>query len=230
MVDIITELRKKYTKEGYSALTDREKILLLMSYSEKGDNIKNNADKIYEIYGNLHTAADSDPLFLQKICDISQESAVLLNLISQLKRKADLETIWKNRLNNTENAKKFFSAYLRGKNKESVAVAVADKRFKIKNVALIAYGTFSEVHFPIRAIVDFALKNEKEYVFIAHCHPDSNNRPSQSDISTTFKVKDAVESIGMKFADHIIIGNDSAFSLCEHKKELFTSIPEYIIN
>lgn len=230
MVDLVTELRKKYKKYGYSSLTDKEKIILLLSFSEKGDSIIYSADKIHEIYGNLHTAADYDAVFLQKICGISPESAVLLNLISQFRRKSDLELILRNRLNTSENAKKFFSAFLRGKNVESVAAAAVDKRFRIKNVAIIAYGGFSEVHFPIRAIADFALKNEQEYIFISHSHPNSNDKPSQSDISTTLKIKEAVEAVGMKFADHIIVGLNSTCSLREIKSELFMSIPEYIIN
>lgn len=227
MVDFVMELRNKYRKNGYSSLTDKEKILLLLSYSEKGENVAISAEKIYEIYGDLHTAADSDAVFVKKISEISSESAVLINLISQLKRKSDLELLYLIRINTPENAKRFFTAFLRGKHLELVAVATADKRFKIKNTAVIAYGGFSEVHFPIRAITDFALKNEQEYIFIAHSHPVSDENPSQSDISTTLKIKEAVEAVGMKFADHIIVGIDAATSLREYNYEMFSSIPEY---
>jgi DNA repair protein RadC len=227
MVDFVTELRNKYRKNGYFSLTDKEKIILLLSYSEKCDNVNMSADKISEIYGNLHNAADCDAVFMQKICGISSESAVLINLISQLKRKSNLEFLLHIYLNSHENAKKFFSAYLRGKNLESVAAAAVDKRFRIRNTAIIAYGGFSEVHFPIRAITDFALKNEQEYIFIAHSHPASDEKPSQSDISTTLKIKEAVEAVGMKFADHIIVGVDDASSLRKYNREFFSSIPEY---
>ncbi|MBR6580277.1 MAG: JAB domain-containing protein [Ruminococcus sp.] len=227
MVDLVTELRKKYKKYGYSSLTDKEKIILLLSFSEKGESIIYSADKIHEIYGNLHIAADSDVVFMQKICEISSESAVLINLISQLKRKSDLELLSQVRINTPENSKRFFTAFLRGKHLELVAVAAADKRFKIKHAAVIAYGGFSEVHFPMRAITDFALKNGQEYIFIAHSHPVSDENPSQSDISTTLKIKKAVEAVGMKFVDHIIVGIDSATSLREYNYEMFSSIPEY---
>lgn len=227
MNDYVTKLRKKYSKNGYFSLTDKEKIILLLSYSEKGDNSEKFAEKIFELYGNLHAAVNSDMVFLQKISGISFESSVLINLISQLKRKSNLELLSKIHINTPANAKLFFSAYLHGKRFELVAVVAADKRFKIKNTAVIAYGGFSEVHFPIRAIADFALKNEHEYIFVAHSHPVSDEYASLSDISVTLKIKEAVEAVGMKFVDHIIVGVDASSSIREFNNELFSSIPEY---
>ena len=113
MVDFVTELRNKYRKNGYFSLTDKEKIILLLSYSEKCDNVNMSADKISEIYGNLHNAADCDAVFMQKICGISSESAVLINLISQLKRKSNLEFLLFRR--HIQYHKRSFCQYLKQK-------------------------------------------------------------------------------------------------------------------
>lgn len=230
MNNLISEIRKKYTESGYTSLTDSEKLVLLLSYSESGNNAEMSAEKISEIYGNLHTAADSDLIFLMKECKISSSSAILLNLISEIKRKSEIDLAIKNRINTVFNAKKFFSAYLRGKNTEYVAAVATDTKFRIKNAAIIAYGGFSEVHVPIRSITDFALKSEGVYIFIAHCHPKESDNPSATDISTTIEISEAIECIGMKLADHIITGIDGAYSLRENKGDIFTNIPDYIIN
>lgn len=229
MIDLINEIRKKYADFSYDALRDQEKLILLLSYSESGSKAEISAEKISEIYGNLHTAADSDPIFLMKECKISSSSAILLNLISEIKRKSEIDLAIKNRINTVFNAKKFFSAYLRGKNTEYVAAVATDTKFRIKNAAIIAYGGFSEVHVPIRSITDFALKSEGVYIFIAHCHPKESDNPSATDISTTIEISEAIECIGMKLADHIITGIDGAYSLRENKGDIFTTIPDYII-
>lgn len=230
MNDTISKIRKKYLECGYSSLTDSEKIILTLSYSEKGNNAEISAAKILELYGNLHTAADSDAVFLMKECDISQSSAVLISLISELKRRSEINLALKNKLNTAENAKKYFSAYLMGRRTEYAVAAAVNKKFGIVNTAVLAYGGFSEVHISIRTIIDFALKNEAKYIFISHCHPKDKALPSPSDINTTREIKAAIESIGIVLADHIITGNDGEVSLRELNDDIFSPLSDYITN
>ncbi|MBO5163680.1 MAG: JAB domain-containing protein [Ruminococcus sp.] len=230
MDDTTAKIREKYLKNGYDSLSDLEKIILILSYSEKESNAEISAVKISEIYGNLHTAADSDTTFLMKECGISLSSAILINLIPALRRKAEMELVSHNRLNTAENAKKYFSAYLIGRRTEYVVASSTDKKFNLKNTAVLAYGGFSEVHFPIRLILDFALKNEAEYIFIAHCHPKDTSVPSASDIKTTKEISCALNSIGKSLADHIIVGTDGAVSLRELDDRLFDKITNYTLS
>ncbi len=230
MDDTTAKVREKYLKSGYDSLSDLEKIILILSYSEREGNAEISAVKISEIYGNLHTAADSDTTFLMKECGISLSSAILINIIPALRRKAEIELVSKNRLNTAENAKKYFSAYLMGRRTEYVVASAADKRFNLIKTAVLAYGGFSEVHFPIRLILDFALKNEAEYIFMAHCHPKNTSAPSASDIKTTKEISCAVNSIGKSLADHIIVGTDGAVSLREFDDSLFNKITNYTLS
>ena len=99
MNDAILRIQKKYLEQGYNALTDSEKLILVLSYSEKGGNAEISAAKILNVYGRLHAAADSDVVFLMKECDISLNSAILLSLISELKRKSEINLASRNKLN-----------------------------------------------------------------------------------------------------------------------------------
>lgn len=227
---LIEDIKEKYKNNGYLSLTDKEKIILLLSYSEKGDNIEKSAERICGIYGNIHNAADSDIGFLMKECNLNSSSAVLINLISQINRRAEVRKVMRYRLNSAENAKQFFTVYLKKKNTEAVAVAVTDENFRIVNTAILAYGGFSEVHVPIRLIIDFILKNECKYLFIAHSHPNKDVKPSPSDIKSTINIRSAVESIGIKLVDHIITGINGAYSMKCCNVEMFTQIKEYKIN
>lgn len=228
MDDKITKIREKYLKLGYKSLSDIEKIILILSYSERGGDTEAAAAKIVEIYGNLHTAADAHTTFIMKESKISLKSAILINLISALRRKSEIELALKNKLNTAENAKKYFSAYLMGRRTEYVVASATDKKFNLTNTSVLAYGGFSEVHFPIRLILDFALKTEAEYIFMAHCHPKSTSTPSESDIKTTREIKRAINSIGKSLVDHIIVGTDGAISLRELDDTLFDKMTNYI--
>ena len=226
---MIENIKKKYKENGYSSLTDKEKVILLLSYSEKGNDIEKAADKICDFYGSLHTAADSDIGFLMKECKINLSGAVLINLISQINRRTEVSKAMRNRLNSEQNAKQFFSAYLKGKSTEAVAATVTDKNFRIVNTTILSYGGFSEVHVPIRLIIDFILKNECKYLFIAHSHPNKDETPSPSDIKSTIDIKNAVESIGITLVDHIITGMNGPISMRSRDRNMFTSINEYKI-
>lgn len=229
MDDKVAKIREKYLKYGYNSLSEFEKIILILSYSERNCETEISASKIFDIYGNLHTAADSDTTFLMKECGISLKSAILINLIPALKRRSEIDLVLNNKLNTVENAKNYFSAYLMGRRTEYVVVSAVNKKFNLINTSVLAYGSFSEVHFPKRLILDFALKNEAEYIFMAHCHPKNTSAPSSSDIKTTREIKSAINSIGRLFVDHIIVGTDGAVSLREIDDKLFDKITNYIL-
>lgn len=223
----IDNLKAKYKENGIGILSEQEKTALLLSYADKGDTVEETAEKICDKYGNLYNAADCDISYLMKECDINLSSAVLINLVSQVSRVTEINDAMRIRLNTVENAKKFFTSYFKGRNTEVLAAVVTDKNFKINNISIISYGGFSEVHAPIRSIADFALKNECKYVFIAHNHPKSDNKPSPSDIKSTIEIKNAVDVIGIPLVDHIITGNNGGYSLRANKGDIFTEIKEY---
>ena len=63
---------------------------------------------------------------------------------------------------------------------------------------------------------------------IAHHHPNGNALPSESDIETTWMVRHALEFVGVKLTDHIIVADDDFISLRESRqyKYLFESTSE----
>lgn len=227
MAHTIEEIKNKYKKGGYKLLTDYEKLMLLLSYSEKGDNLQKSVDKIISSYGNIHNAADLNVRFLIKECGLSESSAVLLNLVSQINRRTEIEYAKKNKLNSFENAERYFSAYLKGCTTETIAVAATDKSYKIVASSILTCGGFSEVHVKIRSIMEFILKNKCKYLFIAHSHPNGEPEPSPSDIKATKDIKEAVESIGVTLVDHIITGKHSAASIRQSNDNLLTKLNDY---
>ena len=51
--------------------------------------------------------------------------------------------------------------------------------------------------------------------YLIHNHPSGDPSPSQEDIFTTNRIKEAGELIGIKLLDHIIIGNNCYTSFYE---------------
>ena len=111
MNELKNELRTRCLNEGADSLTEHEKLLLLLSYAERG-NAAAAADKVAEAYGSFRSAADSDPDFLIKECGISTASAALLTLFPQLSRRCAITSCGNIRLDSAEAAKRFFTAHI----------------------------------------------------------------------------------------------------------------------
>ena len=70
------------------------------------------------------------------------------------------------------------------------------------------------------AIFREALKAGAEEIIVAHNHPSGDLTPSKADIAATAKVCEAANLLGVKFLDHIILGDGDAFlSLAEFADE-----------
>lgn len=210
---------KKLLRQRYFAdekLTERERLILLLSYSERGKKAEEIADNILSVYGSIRNAADSDPVLLMRECKAGKQTAALLALIPQLSRKCAILSCGNMLLDSTSAAKRYFSAYMRTGTKEKTVAAAVDKQFRIISTELISEGEPSAVKVSFRRIAEFAFRHEAAYIFAAHIHTSGAATPSDKDISATLSMKEALSAIDIILADHIITAPDrSAVSMRE---------------
>ena len=228
MNELKNELRERCLSEGADSLTESEKLLLLLGYSERGD-MSAAANRVSEAYGSFRSAADSDPDFLKKECGISTASAALLTLFPQLSRRCAVTSCGNIRLDSAEAAKRFFTAQLRSARSEALIAAATDEHFRIISAERMGSGTGSAVGISNRRIADFALRHNAAYVFIAHNHKAGAPLPSQNDKSATLKLGTALIALDVLLVDHIITGADgSALSMRESTRvEYFPAVKGY---
>ena len=228
MNELKNELRARCLSEGADSLSEREKLILLLGYSERGD-VFEAADRVAAAYGSFRSAADSDPDFLKKECRISDASAALLMLFPQLSRRCAVTSCGNIRLDSADAAKRFFSAQLRSVRGETLIAAVTDERFRILSAERMGTGTSSAVAISNRRIADLALRCNAAYVFIAHNHTAGAPFASQNDKSATLKLGTALIALDVLLVDHIITGADgSAMSMRESSRaEFFPAVDGY---
>ena len=80
----------------------------------------------------------------------------------------------------------------------------------------VSRGTINASLVSIREIMKRALLNNAASIIIAHNHPSGSLNPSQADIESTRKLKEAAALLGMPLLDHIIISHNGYFSFNEH--------------
>ena len=86
---------------------------------------------------------------------------------------------------------------------------------KIIGVFFISKGTANTSPMNAREIYMRALLAGAVMIILCHNHPSGNAVASRTDIETTDRIKKAGELLGIRLADHIIIGSNGYYSFAE---------------
>jgi DNA repair protein RadC len=68
---------------------------------------------------------------------------------------------------------------------------------------------------PVRELMIEALRNRAVNIILLHNHPSGDPFPSPEDRTVTKKVSEAGNLVGIRLADHIIIGDNTYYSFKE---------------
>lgn len=86
---------------------------------------------------------------------------------------------------------------------------------KILGWSVLATGCVAGVIMSPYEIARQALLCNASAVIIAHNHPSGNLNPSNPDIDTTKKVKEALKTLEIQLSDHVIITREGYYSFAE---------------
>ena len=80
----------------------------------------------------------------------------------------------------------------------------------------VSTGTVNASLVSPREIFIEALRHEAVYILLLHNHPSGDPRPSSEDRRLTEQIRDMGEQMGIRLADHIIIGDNRYYSFREN--------------
>ena len=145
---------------------------------------------------------------------IAKDASTLISLMFPLMRRIRAssgahETI----LSDTEQAGAYFLDLFFGEREEKLYEACLDAKGRLLACHLVAEGDTESVQLNMRKIVENALKCGASSVLLSHNHPSGVALPSPADNATTLSVFDALRTVGVELADHIIVADDDFVSL-----------------
>ena len=97
--------------------------------------------------------------------------------------------------------------------KETAYIMCLNKCNTLLGWNCVSIGCSDSVPLDIKIIATIALKTIAYGVIITHNHPCGNVLPSSQDIQVTRRLKSALDIIGIKLLDHIIITEHDQFSM-----------------
>lgn len=160
---------------------------------------------------NLHTMTLSE---LMDFHGIGRVKAIQLKCIAELtKRMAKTCRKMGNSFATPQEIAKYYMEDMRNLDREILMLVMLDsKSRKIKDM-VISSGTVNSSLVSAREIFLQSLKYGAVHIILLHNHPSGDPSPSREDFQVTEMIKRAGDLIGITLLDHIIIGDNSFFSM-----------------
>lgn len=92
---------------------------------------------------------------------------------------------------------------------------VLDTQHRVIAFRELFQGTLDSASVYPREVVKTALEHNEAAVILIHNHPSGNPEPSRADRELTIKLKDALNMVGTRTLDHIVVAREGYVSLAE---------------
>ncbi len=118
-------------------------------------------------------------------------------------------------LRSPEDTRRFLTSRLGTYPHEVFAGLFLDNRHRVIRYRELFRGTIDGAAVYPREVVRQALEDNAAAVIFAHNHPSGVAEPSQSDISLTRRLKEALGLVDIRVLDHMVVGHGEVISLAE---------------
>ena len=208
------KMRQRYLKSGLEGFADHEALELLLYYAIPRRDTNPIAHALMERYGSLSAVLTAPVEDLRKVEGVGESAAILLRLAPQLYQKARLsdaeqETV----LNSVDRVGAYLLQRFIGERREVVYQLCLDRKGKLLACKRLGEGGVASADLDSRKLMENAILTSASVVILAHNHPSGVALPSGEDYAATTRVQQALATIGVELADHIIVADGDFVSL-----------------
>ena len=206
--------RRQFRDHGIDAFADHEVLELLLYYAVPRRDTNPIAHALMDRFGSLNAVLSAPVEELERVPGMGANAALLLKLVPQVYRRART-SITENEviLDTTERIGEFFVEQFVAQTSEVMYQLCLDAKGRLLSCRKVCEGDAASVGLNLRKIVENALLCNAVLVALAHNHPSGVALPSHEDKVATLQIKEALEAVNVRLADHIIVADDDYVSL-----------------
>ncbi len=210
------KMRRRFLTGGLEPFADHEALELLLYYAIPRRDTNELAHRLLERYGSLSAVMTAPVEDLQQVPGVGENAAVLLRLIPQLWRKTRMaEAARETILNSAERAGAYLLECFAGEKNEVIYQLCLDRKGKLLACKRLTEGGVSSAELNVRQLISNALLTNASAVILSHNHPSGIALPSNDDYRTTDLAREALATIDVALADHIIVADGDFVSLSD---------------
>lgn len=209
--------REKMISKGKGALSNAELIAILIGSGCGERSAVELAREVLNTVGdNLYDLSKRSIDELKQHHGIGEAKAVSIMAALELGRRWSVTSPQERKsISNSREAYDSFLPLIDDPTKEHFLVAYLNQANKIIKMERISTGGITGTPADPKVILKNALLKEATALVLCHNHPSGVARPSSEDRRTTRQIVAAGKIFDIKVLDHIIIGENSYFSLAE---------------
>lgn len=209
-------LRETFLEHGLQSMNDINALELLLFYALPRRDTNETAHLLLERFGSLHGVFSAPFEDLREVDGIGDYAAALITLVPEIMKKSSLSRSREIRqIRSSADAGVYLLPYFMNEQDEVVYMLCLDTKRAVICCAEMGRGVVNTVDANIRRMVEKALKVKASSVILAHNHPDGIAIPSREDDIFTKALYNALETVGIRLEDHIIVADEDYISLAD---------------
>ena len=207
--------REKLLKEGKGKLSNTEILAILIGSGTRQKSAMELATEIISMDSSgIKYLADCRPEELTAISGIGPcKASEILAAVELGKRLASIPAADRDIIKSSSDIADIFMEKMRYHKKEHFMSLMINAKGQIIEETEVSIGDLcSSTTHPREVFVDAVRRSAGSVIFV-HNHPSGDPTPSDMDISTTKRLMEAGEILGIPVLDHIIIGDGNYISM-----------------
>ena len=208
------KMKKRFLEGGLDHFADHEALELLLFYAIPRRDTNELAHRLMDRYGSLDAVFSAPAEDLMRVDGIGEHAAALIKLVPRMVQKSRLAAVRRETvLSDVDRMGEYLLERFRGEKNEVIYQLCLDRKGKLLSCRRLNEGGVDSSELNIRRLVENALLASASLVVLAHNHPSGIALPSQEDYVTTDRVAEALEVVGIRLLDHIIVADDDYVSM-----------------
>lgn len=208
--------REKLLTRGPAALSDAELLAIFLRTGCAGKSAVDLARDLLNDFGGLRPLLEAGQDDFCRGQGLGSAKFAQLQAVLEMGRRhlsASLET--GDPLTSPDLVRNYLSAQLRHRPHEVFAVLFLDNQHRLRSFDELFQGTIDGASVYPREVVKRALTHNAAAVILAHNHPSGVAEPSQADRRITERLQQALDLVGVRVLDHMVVGDAEVISFAE---------------
>lgn len=207
-----SRLKTQFLVNGISALTDIQKLELLLFYSIPQKDTNPLAHALIKEFGSIKNVLKADFNQLTKVNGIKENTATFITFVNDILNYCNMPDEHEH-IGGVKDAIAHAKQCFYNVDVEQFYIFCLSKGNNIIKRVLVKTGTADEVSVQIRNLTQIAIETKCNKIIIAHNHPAGKAEMSDEDCAFTYSLICSCVLNSIDVVDHIIVGTDKAISL-----------------
>jgi len=203
--------REQLARRGPGDIKDSDLVAILLRTGNPRESAMVLADRLLAQFKTLEALSFATVEQLQEVPGIGLAKAAQLNAAFELGRRVPTEHQDHLPVHDPKDAARIAARALPSTTEEHFLLLCLDARHRLIRAEEVSKGTIDASLAAPREIFRAALTRNSAAVILAHNHPSGDPEPSPDDLTTTKRLRDAGELLGVEVVDHLILGHDGRF-------------------